>query len=563
MTSEVPRFYASLIKSDIDWDFTTRRERGLFNGLIKRKNRWPRGKVMGGTSTMGTMQYVRGDRRDYDNWAAEGNIGWSWYDVLPYFKKSEDMRNILVINQFTSYIHHGEGGPLTLSRFTYEPSFTQLILDAAKELNYLKNIDYNGIHMTGFSSPNYGTIRGGERLNTARAFLSPVKSRKNLFVIKHAFVSRVLICPSTKRAYGVEYFYKNEKVPRTVKASREVILSAGTVGSTKILLLSGVGPKAEVEDKGIVSIQNLAVGRNLIDHVQFPGLPVTVDIDVDDKRTPLDILDQTYEYLTRRTGPLAAIGLWAIRGYISIDDDEHPDILLHFLRGKAGRINRTNDILQFYKNIGIEEDLFLQIKEMNYDKNMILPIPTILTPGSRGSIKLKSRNPHDMPLINSSYLSEPCDLEYMLLGIRFVKRFLETNAMAKVNATLRFIQYPGCCNIPDDTEEYWVCALSHIAGTAHNQIGTNKMGPCSDPRAVVDPMLRVIGIKGLRVADSSIIPSPISGSTLAIAIMIGEKAADMIKEQWIPGFVPSHTVPPYPLYTQPWLQTTSKPFKPA
>ncbi|XP_073981315.1 glucose dehydrogenase [FAD, quinone]-like isoform X2 [Rhodnius prolixus] len=543
MTSEVPRYYRSLVKSDIDWDYNTIRERGLFNGLIGRVNRWPRGRVMGGTSTMSAMLYIRGSRRDFDNWAADGNVGWSWPEVLPYFKKSEDMRSVAVIQQFNMEYYHGRGGPVTISRFSKDHTMTNLILEAGKELELSALVDVNAAQMLGFTSPNYGLVRGGERLNMARAFLNPIKTRKNLFVIKNAFVSRVLICPSTKRAYGVEYFFKNERVPRTVKAAREVILCAGTIGSAKILLLSGVGPKCELEDKGIASIQNLQVGRNLIDHLMFPGMPVTLDFGGDDPpQTPLDILDETYEYITRRTGPLSTVGLYELMAFLSVDEEELPEIQLLFVYGMK---NTTGEVEDFYKSIGLEEDLFLQIAELHAANNLLVPVPVLLRPKSRGTLRLKSRNPKDQPLIDTGYLSDPADLENMMLSIRYVQKLLDTVVMDKANATLRKIEYPGCCNIPDDSESYWACALSHLAGTNHDQVGTCKMGPLSDPRAVVDPMLRVIGIKGLRVADCSIIPTPPTGNTLAIAVMIGEKAADMIKMQWVPGFISTTTLAPF------------------
>lgn len=358
-------------------------------------------------------------------------------------------------------------------------------------------------------------------------------------------MTKVIICPETKRAYGIEYLYKNEKVARFLRASREVILCAGAIGTPKLLLQSGIGPKKDLENLNIYVIQNLQVGKNLHDHVMFPGITVTLN-GGEPPVTPLDVLDDGYEYLTRRGGRFASIGITQMLAFMSADDDDDPDLMFHF---QYGRANDTEMIPPFFKGLGMDESLMVQFLEMNAESDLLLPIPILLNPKSRGDITLRSNNPRDFPVITTGYMEDPVDMEYMLMGIRTVERLIKTSAMVAANASLQLLQFDGCCRIAPDSDEYWACALSHLAGTYHDQGGTCKMGPSSDCQAVVDPLLRVYGVKGLRVADLSILPSPVSGPTLATAIMIGEKVSDIIKAQWIPGYVPAqpHNLYPYNL----------------
>ncbi|CAH1404138.1 unnamed protein product [Nezara viridula] len=546
MTSDVPLFHINLQRTDIDWNFLTSREVGLFNGLMGRVNRWPRGKTLGGTSAMGSMLYIRGHRRDFDNIAAKGNVGWAYDDLLPYYLKSEDMRELAKLDSPVFSSFHKSGGPLTISRFGPTVPIVEMLQKAASELGAFPNGDLNVQNMPGMASPNVGTVRNGERVNTAKAFLSPVRARKNLFVIKYARVTKIHICPQTKRAYGVEYVYRTETAARTLRTSREIIVCAGAVNSPVLLMLSGVGPKNDLELNNIYVIQNLRVGRNLRDTVTYPLMLTRLNFQ-NESVSPLESLDAAYEYLTRRTGPLAGIGSEELVGMVSNDEDDYPDIQLRFI---YARFNETEVITDLSKAHGFEEEIVVGLLEKLKYHDLIITQMSLLRPHSVGTIRLKSNDPDGAPLIISNYLEHPKDFTELMYGIRFIEKLVNTKTMHKYNASMDYVDFAGCCGIPYGSDYYWSCAFSHIAGTGHNQIGTCKMGPCEDPDAVVDPQLRVHGIHGLRVADASILPSSVTGSTMATVIMIGEKVSDMIKYQWIPNYKPVFfTRSPYPKRT--------------
>ena len=536
-SSDVPSFHWNLHKSDIDWQFKTERERGLFNGFMGRVNRWPRGKVLGGTSTISAMLYVRGMASEFDNLAGKGVSGWSYSEVFRYFKKSEDMRDLKILNSQGNSMLHSRGGPLTLSSFGGQELITEIIAKAGIEMGYPANFDINGANLAGFTSYNQGTVRNGERLNTAKAFLNPIKKRKNLFVIKYAYVSKLLICYKTKRVYGVEYFYRTEKYARIVRATKEVILSAGTIGSPRVLLLSGIGPEQHLNDMKIFVQQDLPVGNNLQDHLMFPGVPITLNTGTE-PRTPTDLLDHAYEYLTRRSGPFSRIGASEILGFINLINDETPDVLLQFIFCVA---NETECLLDFMKALGVEEDIALQYYELNRRSDLLIPLPLLLHPRSKGYMRLKSSDPEDMPVIRAGYINRLEDLQLFLQGIRIIENLAKTKPMKLFNASVEFISFPGCRGLEKDSDPYWACAISHLAGTGHNQVGTCKMGSRADPEAVVDGALKVIGIRGLRVADASVIPQAMSSLPLATTVMIAEKVSDMIKAEWLPNYDPRST----------------------
>ncbi|CAH1404137.1 unnamed protein product [Nezara viridula] len=546
MTSAVPYFFQNLLRTKMDWNFVTVPEKGLYNGLMGRVNRWPLGKALGGTSSIGQMLYIRGCSRDFDNIAAAGNVGWASEDVTPYFLKSEDMTDMILLQSEGNREYHARGGPLKLGRFSYLAPISVLIQNVSTDIGYPRNYDINGISQAGFMAPMTGTVLTGERLNTAKAFINPIKHRKNLFVIKHGYVYKILICPKTSRAYGIQYMYRNEQMGRTLRASREIIVCAGTVGSAKLMMLSGVGPKNELELLGIYCVKNLRVGRNLIDSVQFPGAPIVLDFG-DSTQTTLCELDEAYEYLTRRTGLLASIGATELIGMINLDTDESPDVSMQFMHII---VNDSFLLQDFLKNLGVTDEIASQYLALTYNRNILIPFIKLLHPRSRGTVRLRSDNMDDMPLIETRYLEHSKDFNTIMWGIKYVEKMLSNEMFKRYNATMKYLEMAGCCGIKRGTDHYWACAMSHLAGTGYDPIGTCKMGPSDDPTAVVDHQLRVYGIKGLRVADASIIPTSVTGPPLASVIMIAEKAADMIKMQWISDYKPVFR-PPLPAKSKP------------
>jgi len=532
-TSDIPSLAFTLQKTDIDWQYQTEPEEGMCQGLKDKRCNWPRGKVLGGSSVLNFMIYIRGMKADYDAWAAAGNYGWSYEEVLPYFKKSQDITSERLLKQDSNgQTYHAKGGPLTLEEFE-KTEFGETILQAVKEMGYETLDDLNGENQLGFGNL-FGNVGNGIRCNTVKAFLSPIKFRENLHVAKHAHVTRILINDQTKTAYGVEFKTKDGNI-LSVKFRNEVILSAGAINSPQILMLSGIGPQQHLEEIGIKPvISNLKVGENLQDHIFFPGTVFNIKKSEHYQMSPQSLLDIYYYYLTRRTGPLSTHLGATVSGFIKtkFTEDERPDLQLHFLALLA---NDTTAVNLLSHVIGFPEQTTKSFYEIISYSDFYFVLPTLIRPKSKGKILLQSQLPHEHPKIFAGYFSDPegKDLAVMLEGIKFAQELMKTKVMKAKEAKQRKVFIEGCENLEFDSTGYWECLLRHIGTTVYHPVGTCKMGPSSDPGAVVDPELRVHGVKGIRVADASIMPNIVSSNTNAASIMIGEKAADMIKKEWL------------------------------
>jgi choline dehydrogenase-like flavoprotein len=532
-TSDIPSLAFSLQKTDIDWQYQTEPEEGMCQGFRYKRCNWPRGKVLGGSSVMNLMIYIRGMKGDYDAWAAAGNHGWSYEEVLPYFKKSQNLTAEKLLKEHSNgQKYHATGGPLTLEEFE-KTEFGETILEAVKQLGHETIEDLNAENQLGFGNI-IGNLRKGTRCSTAKAFLGPIKFRENLHVAKHAHVNRILINAQTKTAYGVEFKTKDGKIV-SVKFRNEVILSAGAVNSPQILMLSGIGPQEHLEEIGIQPvINNLKVGENLQDHLIFPGVPFNIKKSEYYEMSPPRLLDVYYYYLTRRSGPLSTHLGTTVTGFIKTKfaEDERPDLQFHFFVVLA---NDTTSVNVISHMLGFPEKTNNSLHEIASYSDFYFVVPTLIRPKSKGKIILRSQNPQEHPKIFAGYFSDPegKDVAVMIEGIRFAQELMNTEVMKAKEAKQRKIFIEGCESLEFDSTGYWECLLRHIATTVYHPVGTCKMGPSSDPGAVVDSELHVHGVKGIRVADASIMPNVVSGNTNAASIMIGEKAADMIKREWL------------------------------
>lgn len=526
ISSEVPRYYMSQQLSCFDWQFKTEKEPGLYQGMIDGRNLWPAGKVLGGTSTIGRMIYTRGHDVDYDYWAQLGNDGWSFSDLFHYFLKAEDLRDVEVMACPETNQYHGIGGYLSIDTFGSRDSFNDRLKQGANELTFIDIKDPNADTPVGFFSTQ-ATIKDGERMSTAKAYLSPIRDRPNLFVMKHTVVTKILF--SGKRAIGVEYKWRNETKTRTVKVKKEVIITAGTINTPKLLMLSGIGPACQLSKLGIPVVSDLRVGCNLQDHVTFGGAVMSVNKS-QKMADPLSSLDDAYEYLSRRGGYLSTIHVSEVLGFIGIHNDVVADLEIFNL------FIRMGDFASFHMwaaTMNLLPEVRKMYTRLLRDYDLLVMMPVLLKPISRGLVQLRSRDPMDPPIIVSGHLREPRDVDEMLSGIRFVTMMSDTSALKKNEAVMRRLDLPGCCEEDFDTDGYWTCALSYLATTFGDYVGTAKMGPASDRGAVVDSDLRVYGTQGLRVADASIMPIIPSGNTMAPVIVIAEKAGDLIKTDWI------------------------------
>ncbi|KAF2887653.1 hypothetical protein ILUMI_18520 [Ignelater luminosus] len=470
------------------------------------------------------MVYVRGNPDDYNRWAAQGNPGWSYEEVLPYFLKSEDANIPL-----SDPNYHGTGGYQSTESF-YTTELGNAFIQAGQELGYPLT-DYNSPQQIGFS-PFQATTRFGRRASTATSFLQPVLNRENLDVLTGARVTRILIDPHTNRAYGVEYNRNDKKM--TVRANKEVILCAGALQSPHLLMLSGVGPKEQLVKHGIKTLQDLPVGQTLYDHVAVFNFVFSTNVSMP-SLPDLFNYDELLRWYKTGQGPLSApISSEAVAFLKSNHpnplDGTSPDFEIVFVRQSLISDN------------GAVGRRILRIKQEYYQKMYgplegmpsISMIPILLHPKSVGCMKLKSADPYDDPLFYANYFSDPenYDIRIMIEAIRFMLRLTETEAFRKYD--IRLISDPvlGCEHLEYNSDEYWYCALQFLAGSAYHQTSTCKMGPKHDEKAVVNHELKVYGVGNLRVIDNSVIPVTLAAHTNAPAILIGEVGSDMVKKDW-------------------------------
>jgi choline dehydrogenase-like flavoprotein len=463
-------------------------------GLNGRQGYQPRGKVLGGSSSINAMIYTRGHPSDYDHWAALGNPGWSYADVLPYFKKSEH-------NERGADDFHGTGGPLNVMDLRSPNRFDELFLQAAEQAGYSRNDDFNGKHLEGVG-PYQVTHKNGERFSAAKAYLTPNLSRPNLKVFTEAYTTRILI--EKKRAVGVEFEHQGNL--KQLKCQREVLLSAGALQSPQLLMLSGIGPHQHLIDKGIATLHHLpGVGQNLHDHVDIVAVvdtPKVKDLFGLSASGAAQALNGIFEWRNSRSGVLTS-NFAEAGGFIKSQPSEAvPDLQLHFVVGKLVNHGRTTTLGH------------------GFSCHVCL-----LRPLSRGSVTLASKDPMAMPLVDPDFLGSRDDMDRLIRGFKLVRQILGQSALAQYGGH----ELEASANAQSDAqiEQF----IRNYADTIYHPVGTCRMG--SGEMDVVDAQLRVHGIDGLRVVDASIMPRVISGNTNAPVMMIAEKAADMIREAQI------------------------------
>ncbi|XP_046386915.1 glucose dehydrogenase [FAD, quinone]-like [Ischnura elegans] len=524
--SDVPILSLYLHKSALDWKYRTQPSDTACGAMKDRRCCWTRGKVIGGSSVLNTMLYIRGNRRDFDQWAAGGNEGWSYDEILPYFKKSEDQRNPYLARS----PYHATGGYLTIQDAPWNSPLGIAMVQAGEELGY-EHRDINGEKQTGFSLWQF-TMRRGTRCSTAKAFLRPVRLRKNLHVALHAHVTKVLIDKATRRAYGVQYI--RDGVKHTVMARKEVILSAGALNSPQLLMLSGIGPKEHLQDLGIDVVQDLpGVGTNLQDHIATGGLAFLVDQPISLVINRLINLNTALRYAITEDGPLTSnVGLEAV-GFINTKyadpNDDWPDIEFMLTSSSTPSDGGTH----VKKAHGLRDDFYNEVYGNINNRDLFGIFPMILRPRSKGYIRLRSKNPLHHPLFYHNYLTDPLDVAVMREGVKTAIALGETQSMKRYGARFHRAHVQGCKQYEMFTDPYWECVVRQYTMTIYHQCCTARMGPDGDVDAVLDPQLRVRGVAGLRVIDASVMPNITSGNINAPVIMIGEKGADLIKDTWL------------------------------
>jgi choline dehydrogenase len=491
----MPAGLAKLVNiQSLNWNYTTEPEPQLNN----RRLYWPRGKVLGGSSSINAMCYCRGHRADYDHWQALGNPGWGFEDMLAHFKATEANARPGID---TAY--HGTKGDLSVEDLRYHNPLSDTFLQACEESGLALSDDFNGPHQRGFGLYQV-TQKNGARHSSAEAFLKPVRQRPNLTVWTHALAEKVLLedSPRGPRAVGVQLRRKGQA--QQVRANKEVILAGGALNSPQLLMLSGIGEATELEKHGItVRVDLPGVGKNLQDHldvclVQGCRQPITYDT-INDLKVGLQY------YLGGHRGPGAsnvaeAGGFWQT----TLAEDDRPDVQFHFVPAILDDHGRN------------------RIKGSGYTLHMCF-----LRPRSRGHLSLASADPGQPVRIHANYLSDPFDLAVMKEGFKLQRRIFAASAFDAFRDREIF---PGEAAQSDEAIEAFI---RQKAETIYHPVGTCKMG--QDAQAVVDERLRVHGVDGLRVADASIMPTLVSGNTNAPTIAIASKLAEMLRTEQNPS----------------------------
>lgn len=482
----IPAGFVKLLGGKFLIDYLTEPQKNLGGNQLS----LPQGNVLGGGGSVNAAIYIRGQKADYDGWEQDGAEGWSYKDVLPYFRRAED-------NNRLADGYHGTGGPLGVSDVGHINVLSRAFVKACQQIGEPFTADFNGKHQRG-AGFNQTTTRNARRCSAAVAYLPAGRRSGNLTVKTGVYVSRIIL--EDERAVGVEVI-ENGAV-KTLRARKEVILSSGALQTPKLLMLSGIGPEAELAHHGITLNHRLeGVGQNLQDHFEAGAIRYcSGKYGYFGQDSFFNSIKNGLQYLLFKTGPVAS-NVTEACCFLNVDDpDAEPNIQLHFVP------------IVFMENAA-DDDLKAAGVTVN---------PCVLRPKSRGQVTLRSTNPRDLPCVDPNFFGDPEDVRLAIKGLEKAQEILAQKAFEPfVKPTEAF---PNTSN-HEDLVAYW----KKHGKTVYHPVGTCRMG--HDEMSVVDPQLRVHGIKGLRVADNSVMPNLISGNTNAAAIMIGERAADFIMQR--------------------------------
>lgn len=507
-----------------DWQYYTQNDKRTSQAINDGRVYWPRAKMLGGSSNINIMLYFKGSKCDYWSWYNEGNKEWRPDILEECFKKAENLQNVNLLNNARVSDSYGHDGPLAINRFNNtNENITLGVLSAYEEVGFKNVPDLNTANVLG-SGIMVGTAAKGRRSDTATSYLNPIKTRKNLSILKNTLVTKILI--ENQKAYGV----KVERADGNTQhfyADKEVIVSGGSINTPQLLMLSGIGPQDHLKSHNIdVIADSPAVGQNLRDHII---VPVTVYADQpgfeDVAETNLEVI----QYLYNRTGYLAHNSIFDVAAFYSLEKNAtFPDFQTHLKIYKK----QSSELEKYFENVSIWTPKARDpVLKLNRNSSLYMFMFNLLHPHSKGNITLSSSNPKEYPLIYANYFADERDLIKTAQGIRMLTKVVRTEFFKSINGKLGRIFFGPCNGFVLDSLAYWKCIARNFVTTVYHPMGTARMG--TDPMtSVVDSRLRVHNIKNLRIIDASIMPSSVSSNTNGPVIMIGERGADLIKEDY-------------------------------
>lgn len=477
-----------------DWSYLTEPCSTASLALNNRQSFWPRGKTLGGSSAMNAMLYIRGNRQDYDlHWQTAGGTDWNWESILPYYKRFENRNN----DENPALLNVGNY-PST----EFDEYIKSMLQHSYEDLGFTHLNDMYGDAFIGFGRVK-GILNKSSRVSSAKAYLHSniVGVRDNLHIIKLAHVNRLIIDEKTKHVTGVEFVRVPEQKTLIANARKEVILSSGAVNTVQILMLSGIGPKAELEKHEIPVINDVTnVGARLQDHIMVP-LIFSLHKSTAKSTTYQMLAENFFNYIFYQNGTLSNLGSIDYMGFFStVNDTLYPDVqIMNYLIPK-----QSADILKvLLNNFNYNPNIIESIITANLEADTLFAFVVLLNPKSHGRITLNSKNPQDPPQIHTNYLSDARDVETFVRAMKIIDKLTTTETFKEHEGERVKFDLENCDGFTRDSDQFWECYVRHIPVTVYHPTGTARMGPNSEEGDVVDARLNVYGVKGLRIADAS------------------------------------------------------------
>lgn len=523
---QIPGLDNEMVDSEYNWKYVSKNNGAIDQAIINGSIHLSTGKMFGGSSSLNEMHYIRGHDQDFQDWFDEGNVDWSLDNVKRCFKKAESLQSKKMLKDPTISKYYGNEGPLVINRFnsTFR-DITNGILKSWHEIGfkYVPDLNTAGLFGSGIVT---ATASDGVRQSTNTAYLVPIRNRRNIKILKHAFVRKILITEDSKVAFGVEV-QKNGKI-LSFYSTHEVILSAGAVNSPHLLMLSGIGPKGHLRSKNITCLHDSPmVGQNLQDHLH---IPITIYGDALQEETMNAKHRGVVNYILDRTGRLAESSMFKdISAFYSTQKGGlYPECQLYLSIIPKNTIQLRQYLTSQYR---YKDSIVDSIAELNKNYTLYFFTFNLLHPYSTGNVSLKSNNPNDSPLIFTNYFDDPRDLVTAIKGLKMASKVVKSTFFKTIGGILGRMKWLPFDGLELDSEEYWECVCLNLVTSMHHLVGTCRMGP--DPKtSVVDGRLRVHGVTHLRIIDASVMPKITSGNINGPSIMIGERGAEFIKEQY-------------------------------